>query len=128
MYFQSWMSCYQTKPKRRGLEMKRRKIQFTLTMAFLGPLVLLSSCGRDPQKAKAKYLASGQSYMKDGKYGDAVIEFRNALRLDPRFVDAYYQLAQADLAQNDWNAAYTSLEKAIDLDPRRLDARLALGC
>ena len=26
----------------------------------------------------------------------AAIEFRNALKVDPRFVDAYYQLAQAD--------------------------------
>ncbi len=65
--------------------------------------------------------------MKSGDYGDAAIEFRNALRLDPRFVDAYYQLAQANLAQSDWNAAYSSLEKAVDLDPTRLDARLQLG-
>src|ERR1700676_884951 len=89
--------------------------------------LLLSACARDPQKAKTKYLAEGQSYMKKGQFGDASIEFRNALRLDPRFVDAYYEFAQSDLAQHDWNAAYTSLEKAIDLDPTRLDARLDRG-
>ena len=55
------------------------------------------------------------------------IEFRNALRLDPRFVDAYYQLARADLAQHDSRAPYASLEKAIELDPRHLDARLDRG-
>src|SRR5580658_5136376 len=103
------------------------KKQITVAMALIGPIVLLGSCAKDPQKAKAKYLAAGQNYMKNGKYGDAVIEFRNALRLDPRFVDAYYQLAQADLAQHDWDAAYTSLEKAIELDPGRLDARLDRG-
>ena len=42
-------------------------------------------------------------------------------------MDAYYQLAQADLAQHNWNAAYASLEKAIGLDPTRLDARLDRG-
>ena len=89
--------------------------------------LLLSACARDPQKAKAKYLAEGQMYMKKGQYGDASVEFRNALRLDPRFVDAYYQLAQADLAQRDWRGAYASLEKAIELDPGRLDARLDRG-
>jgi tetratricopeptide (TPR) repeat protein len=89
--------------------------------------LLLSACARDPQKAKAKYLAEGQKYMKKGQYGDASVEFRNALRLDPRFVDAYYQLAQADLAQRDWRGAYASLEKAIELDPGRLDARLDRG-
>src|ERR1700692_4279835 len=89
--------------------------------------LLLSACARDPQKAKAKYLAEGQKYMKKGQYGDASVEFRNALRLDPRFVDAYYQLAQADLAQRDWRGGYTSLEKAIEIDPGRVDARLDRG-
>ena len=89
--------------------------------------VALSSCVKDPQKAKAKYFAAGQGYMKKGQYGDAAIEFRNALRLDPRFVEAYYQLAQADLARHDWSEAYGYLEKTIELDPRRLDARLDRG-
>src|SRR5271156_4599425 len=95
--------------------------------ALLSAAVLLCSCARNPQKAKAKYLAEGQNYMKKGQYGDAAIEFRNALRIDPRFVDAYYQLAEADLAQHNWNGAYTSLQKAIDLDPTRLDARVDRG-
>jgi tetratricopeptide (TPR) repeat protein len=89
--------------------------------------LLLGACARDPQKAKAKYLAEGQKYMKKGQYGDASVEFRNALRVDPRSVDAYYQLAQAALAQRDLKGAYASLEKAIELDPRRIDARLERG-
>src|SRR5271170_8357774 len=95
--------------------------------ALLSAAVLLCSCARNPQVAKAKYLAEGQKYLKKGQYGDASVEFRNALRLDPRFVDAYYQLAQADLAQRDWRGAYASLEKAIELDPGRLDVRLDRG-
>lgn len=89
--------------------------------------VFFSSCASNPEKAKAKYLAEGQKYLKKGAYGDASVEFRNALRLDPRFVDAYYQLAQAYLAQRDWQNAYASLGKAIELDPGRLDARLDRG-
>jgi tetratricopeptide (TPR) repeat protein len=102
----------------------RRQIKTAILLIFAA---LLSSCASDPQKAKAKYLAAGQKYMKKGQYGDAVVEFRNALRLDPRFVDAYYQLAQADLAKRDWQGAYASLQKAIELDAGRLDARLDLG-
>jgi tetratricopeptide (TPR) repeat protein len=89
--------------------------------------LLLGACVGDPQKAKARYLAEGQKYMKKGQYGDASVEFRNALRVDPRSADAYYQLAQADIAQRDLKGAYASLEKAIELDPRRLDARLDRG-
>jgi tetratricopeptide (TPR) repeat protein len=96
-----------------------------VSLAFI--ILLAVSCSRDPQKAKAKYFAAGQNYMEKGQYGDAAIEFRNALRLDPRFVEAYYQLARVDLAQKNWGAAYASLDKAIELDPSRIDARLDRG-
>src|SRR5580704_10577440 len=110
-----------------GSSMTGAKKQIARAMVAFLAAAALSSCMRDPQKAKAKYFAAGQGYMKNGQYAAAAIEFRNALRLDPRFVEAYYQLAQADLAQRDWSAAYASLEKAIDLDPSRLDARLERG-
>ena len=67
-----------------------------LGVALVSTCLMLLSCS-NPQKAKSRYLAEGQTYMKKGKYGDAAIEFRNALRIDPRFVDAYYNLAQAEL-------------------------------
>jgi len=99
----------------------------TVGIILISAALLLNSCARDPEKAKAKYVALGQGYMKKGQFAAAAIEFRNALRLDPRFVDAYYQLAQADMAQRKWSTAYTSLERAVDLDANRLDARLDLG-
>ena len=98
-----------------------------VAVVLVSAALLLGSCSSDPQKAKAKYLATGQNYMEKGQYGDAAIEFRNALRLDPRFVDAYYQLAQANLARHDWPAAYAALEKTIELNPSHLDARLDRG-
>ena len=107
--------------------MKAARNRVTLAMALMSACLMLVACSKDPQKAKTKYLAEGQNYMKKGQYGDASIEFRNALRIDPRFVDAYYQLAQVDLAQRNWNGAYTSLQRAIDLDPTRLHARLDRG-
>lgn len=88
---------------------------------------LFGACAGNPEIAKAKYVANGQKYMKKQQYASAAIEFRNALKIDPRFVDAYYQLAQASLAQRDWRAAYAALEKSIELDPSRLDARLDRG-
>jgi len=103
--------------------MKRRA--FTCAVFILS--LLAASCTKDPQKAKAKYLASGQHYLQEGKYGDAAVEFRNALRIDPQFVDAHYQLAQAELALHDWRTAWVSLNKVISLDPNRLDARLDRG-
>jgi tetratricopeptide (TPR) repeat protein len=86
-----------------------------------------TSCSRDPQKESAKYLASGQAYMEKAQYGDAVIQFRNAVRADPNLSDAYSQLAHAELAQHDLTASYAALQKAISLDPSRLDVHLDRG-
>ena len=65
--------------------------------------------------------------MQQKNYGDASVEFRNAIRIDPRFAEAYYQLAQAELAQRDWRAAFVALERTLELDPSRSDARLERG-
>jgi len=94
-----------------------------IVIIFLAASFLVG-CGRDPQRAKAKYLASGQNFLNQKKYGDATVEFRNAIRMDPRSAEAYYQLAQAEIGQQNWKAGFADLEKAIELDPARLDARL----
>jgi len=107
--------------------MKAARKRVTVALILMSVTLVLSSCARDPEKAKAKYLASGQNYMKQGQYASAAIEFRNALKIDPKFVDAYYQLAEADLAQRDFADAYASVTRAIELDPNRLDARLERG-
>src|ERR1700730_18329349 len=99
-----------------------------LMFSVISVALLLSSCSADPQKAKTKYFLAGKDYMQKGHYGDAPVEFLNALRMEPRFIDAYYQLGQANLARRDWRAAYEALQKAIDLDPSRLDGRLDRGC
>ena len=49
---------------------------------------LLGACAGSPEIAKAKYVANGEKYMKKQQYASAAIEFRNALKIDPRFVDA----------------------------------------
>ncbi len=71
-------------------------------------VVILSGCSLDPQKGKIKYLESGKRYLKAGKYQEASIQFRNAIKLDPRFAEGYYQLAQADLSLKQWSAAFAN--------------------
>src|SRR5712664_2566630 len=55
-------------------------------------LMSVIGCSGDPQQGKLKYLESGRRYMQRGKYQEAAIQFRNSLKLDPRFVEAFYQL------------------------------------
>ncbi len=36
-------------------------------------------------------------YMEQEKYDSAVIQFRKAIQIDPKFAEAHYQLAEADM-------------------------------
>ena len=53
-------------------------------------LVAGSSCSRDPNVAKKKYLESGNKYFEKGKYKEASIMYRSALEKDVRYGEAYY--------------------------------------
>lgn len=94
-----------------------------LMLAAMIPL-LISACARNPEKAKLNYLDKGKAYMKKGAYSSAAIEFRNALKIDPKYVEAYYQLAQADMGMREGKGAFDALSSAIEIDPNRVDARL----
>lgn len=89
--------------------------------------VFLSACAGNPEKAKLNYVEKGKAYMKKGAYSSAAIEFRNALKVDPKYAEAYYQLAQADLKLGDGPATVSALDSALEIDPNRVDARLFRG-
>src|SRR5208283_5677323 len=97
-----------------------------LSLLFLG-LVLLGGCTFDPDKRKLKYLNSGESYARQGKYREAAIQFRNAVQIDPKFAEGHYQLAIAYLNLHDPEAAYREVKEAVSLDPAKSDAQLQLA-
>jgi tetratricopeptide (TPR) repeat protein len=85
---------------------------------------LLASCSSDPNTRKLKYLNSGESYFKTGKYQEAVIQFRSALEIDPRFAAAHYQLGRTYLALRNPGSAYVELTESVTVDPSNSDAQL----
>jgi tetratricopeptide (TPR) repeat protein len=88
---------------------------------------LLTGCSRDPNVRKQKYLESGQRYFDEGKYREAIIQYRNATQVDGRFADAHYQLAQAYLKVKDWQHAYTELSRTVELEPENYKAHVDLA-
>ena len=98
-----------------------------LLFRWMPAILLLASCSADPEHAKVKYFESGKRYLKSEKFLEAAIQFQNAVELDPRYADAYYGLAQADLKTGSVDAAYTALVQATTLNPSNVDAQLQLG-
>ena len=72
-----------------------------------------SGCSRDPNVRKQKYFDSGEKYFAEGKYREAVIQYRNAIQIDPRFAQAHYQLSQTYLKLGDKNHAFQELNRTL---------------
>jgi cellulose synthase operon protein C len=96
-----------------------------LLLAIL--VVVMVGCTKDASVRKAKYLESGQRYADKGKYREAIIQFGNAIQVDPEFAVAHYKLAQAYLKLQQWAPAYRELNRTVDLQPDNYTARLDLA-
>jgi tetratricopeptide (TPR) repeat protein len=81
-------------------------------------LVGLTACSRDPQVVKKRYYESGNRYFEKGRYKEASIQYRNALKRDQRYGAAHYKLALTALKLNDVGLAVSSLRRAIELLPK----------
>lgn len=85
------------------------------------------SCSRDPNVVKVKYLENGKRYFEKGKYKEAYIMYRNALKKDLKYSEAYYRVALTEMRMGRVLEASRDFRRAIDTDPKRQDARIQLG-
>lgn len=87
----------------------------------------LTACSRDPNVRKQKYFSSGEKYFFAGKYHEALIQYANAIQIDPRFAPAHAKLAQSLLKLGDNNRAFQELNRTVELDPDNSRARTDLA-
>ena len=71
------------------------------------------------------YTDLGNNYMRAGRYKPAEIAFKNALKINPKYVKARYGLAGAYLRQNKLEEGQEELEKVIELAPDSQEANYA---
>jgi tetratricopeptide (TPR) repeat protein len=88
---------------------------------------LLSSCSLDPNVQKRKYFESGKRYFEKGQYQEAVIEFTNAVKFDPGYADAHFQLAESYLHLQQQARAYQELVRTVELRPEDFQARIEMA-
>ena len=105
----------------------RRNLYFpTLLCLLLAALLSLSGC-TNPEKAKADHLNKGDAFLKDGKFQEASLEFRNAIQIDENFAAAHWGLARAYEGLLRFPEMHDELRKTIALDASNLEARNKLG-
>jgi tetratricopeptide (TPR) repeat protein len=90
-------------------------------------LVAAAGCSRDPDIAKREYVRSGDRYVEQQKFREAIVEYRNAVQQDPRFGEARLKLADAYLQVGEVGNAYREYVRAADLLPEDFEAQLKAG-
>jgi putative PEP-CTERM system TPR-repeat lipoprotein len=88
---------------------------------------LLAACSTDPAIRKQRFLDSGNAYAKAGKVREAIVEYRNAVQIDPRFAEARVKLAAAYAGIGDSRNALSEYVRAADLLPNRADVQVTAG-
>src|SRR4026208_926280 len=83
---------------------------------LLSALVFLAGCS-NPAKAKAAHLAKGEAYLKESKFQEASLEFRNALQIDDKLAAAHWGMARSYEGLERWAEMLEELRKTRDLDP-----------
>lgn len=90
-----------------------------MVFSFLG-------CG-GPEERKMKYYEKGKVFWQKGEYQNARLELKNAVQVDPAFVDGYFLLGKIEFEDKKINQGVKYFNKVLKLSPEHIDARLMLA-
>lgn len=85
--------------------------------------LVVSGCA-DAEVTKRNYLEQGDAHMAAGRAQEAIIQYRNAIKTDPRFGEAHFKLAEAYAKTQAFAQAAKSYIIAAELLPDSLDAQV----
>ncbi|MCP4535583.1 MAG: tetratricopeptide repeat protein [Chloroflexi bacterium] len=120
----------------------KRQLWIVVLIAALGGT--LFACGREepvpptlvpatpepvasPTLSASENLERGMDYYEQGDLEQAVVEFEEAIRLDPDYVEAHYNLGLVYADRGEFGAAIAEHEQAIELAPDLAEAHNGLG-
>jgi tetratricopeptide (TPR) repeat protein len=94
---------------------------------LLACLVAFAASCTNPEKAKAEHLARGESFLRERRWQEASLEFRNAIQIDENLAAAHWGLAQAYEQLGRGSEYVDELQRTVKLDPANVQARLRLA-
>jgi len=121
---------------------KRRAVRLIAVGASLGLLGMLAACGRapapevapTPQVSTQEEMASdidyartfinlGNGYYEQGRYGDAIDQYRRGLEMNPYSDEAHAAIGMAQYNLGKGDLAVASFRRALMLNPRNMIAQ-----
>lgn len=88
--------------------------------------LLLTACESDEEKL-AGFYSQAEAYAEEEKFQEAVIEYKNVLKINPNHADAHYALAKAYMSLGRARDAYWEMSETVRLDPSNIEAALSFG-
>lgn len=106
------------------MKMFRKWLAAPTLLGVLSVAIVLGGCSKSPAELQKKYMSLGQHYLSEGKTNEAVIEFQNLLKVNPRSPQGHYWLGKAYLKKG-WTAeSMIQFRTAAKEDPLLLGAHL----
>ena len=100
--------------------MMNKKLFFLVTVMTIIPICVIGQNGK-------KYFKTGNEFVDNLKYDDAVAQFTNAIGLEPSNADYYYARAQVFEKLLKYEDAKADYEKSIIFKPKNVDPLISLG-
>ena len=97
-----------------------------LPATLLVATLLLSACESSEDRAQ-RHFNSGVALIEAGEVSQALLEFRNALRLDPSINEARLHIARVQRDRGNLGEAYREFLQVVERTPDTLEARVALA-
>lgn len=103
------------------------------TLILVGLFLLMAAgCGGGQKARKAQSVVDspamhydrGMDLLMQGKFDDAMFEFKQAKSLDPKYAPAYEGMGWVYLEQKNYQTAETMANQALDLDGKWVSAKL----
>lgn len=90
-------------------------------------VLMTAACAGNPEERKQRYLSSGDAYFEQEQYAEAVIEYSNAVQIDPVFGEVREKRALAYARLGDHVNALQEYVRAADLQPDDLELQIVAG-
>jgi tetratricopeptide (TPR) repeat protein len=91
-------------------------------LAVFLTLVLVACSAEEPQQ----YLEQGKVLFEKGDLETARVQFKNALQIDPKLSDTYFNLALIAGQKQDWAEVMWNLLETVAIEPGHLEGQVKL--
>jgi cellulose synthase operon protein C len=102
--------------------------RFTQLVTLLAVLAIavVAGCSSPEERAQSHY-ERGADYLQAGDHTRAMLEFRNAVKLDEKLTPAWFAIATIEEEAQNWRAVSRALQRVIELDATHVEARIRLA-